>query len=296
MTLDEAARKVASLSIWHGKVEPRPLGGGITNLNFVVTDGPARRLVRVGEDILHHGIVRSNELAASQAAAAAGLSPAVIHAELGILVLDYVEAEPLDPDAVRAPRNRLRLVHLLRQCHQDVARHLRGPGFMFWVFHVLRDYGHILREGKSRHLDKLDRLLAAAERLETMVGPVEIVFGHNDLLPANILDDGKRLWLVDWEYAGFNSPLFDLGGLASNAGMTNEENEGLLEAYYERPLTDAFRRIAAAMAAASLLRETLWSMVSEIHSTLDFDYAAYTSDNLARFETALSALDAMERS
>ncbi|HEX2526459.1 MAG TPA: phosphotransferase [Geminicoccus sp.] len=296
MTLDEAARKVASLSIWQGKVEPKPLGGGITNLNFIVDDGPARRVVRVGEDILYHGILRRNELAASKAAAAAGLSPAVIHAEPGILVLDYVEAEPLDPDAVRLPRNRQRLVHLLRQCHRDVARHLRGPGFMFWVFHVLRDYGHVLREGKSRHLDRLDRLLQAGERLEKIVGPVEIVFGHNDLLPANILDDGQRLWLVDWEYAGFNSPLFDLGGLASNAGMPQPESEALLEAYYEQPLSDDLRRTAAAMAAASLLRETMWSMVSEIHSTLDFDYAAYTSDNLARFEAALGALDAMERS
>jgi thiamine kinase-like enzyme len=85
------------------------------------------------------------------------------------------------------------------------------------VFQVLRDYGHVLREGGSAHLPDLPRLAAAAERLEAAVGPVEIVFGHNDLLPANLIDDGDRLWLVDWEYAGFNSPLFDLGGLASNA-------------------------------------------------------------------------------
>ena len=44
------------------------------------------------------------------------------------------------------------------------------------------------------------------------------------------------------------------------------------------------------MKCASLLRETLWSMVSEIHSTLDFDYAAYTRDYLARFERAFAEL------
>ena len=42
------------------------------------------------------------------------------------------------------------------------------------------------------------------------VGPIDLVFGHNDLLPANLLDDGSRMWLVDWDYAGWNSPLFDL--------------------------------------------------------------------------------------
>lgn len=294
MTPGEAVRKVADLPIWHGPVDPQPLGGGITNLNFVVDDGPIRRVVRVGGDIPQHGIVRSNELAASRAAASAGLAPAVIHAEAGILVLEFLGARSLTAEEVRAPVNRDRLVSLMRHCHREIPKVLRGPGFMFWVFHVLRDYGHVLREGRSPHLPILGGLLQAAERLEAAVGPVEIVFGHNDLLPANILDDGRRLWLVDWEYAGFNSPLFDLGGLASNAEMGPADAEAMVEAYYERPLTDELRRKAAAMSAASLLRETLWSMVSEIHSSLAFDYAAYTASNLARYEAALCALDAME--
>ena len=119
--------------------------------------------------------------------------------------------------------------------------------------------------------------------------------GHNDLLAANIIDDGERLWLIDWEYAGFNSALFDLGGLASNSEMPEALREGLLEAYFERPVTDDLRRRFAAMTAASLMRETLWSMVSESHSKLDFDYAAYTAENLARFEAAYAAFVAMEQ-
>ena len=117
-----------------------------------------------------------------------------------------------------------------------------------------------------------------------------MVFGHNDLLPANFIDDGKRLWLIDWDYAGFNSPLFDLGNLCSNNEVAPEDEDWLLEAYFERPLDADLRRRYRAMKCASLLRETLWSMVSEIHSTLDFDYAAYTSDYLARFERAFAEL------
>jgi thiamine kinase-like enzyme len=115
------------------------------------------------------------------------------------------------------------------------------------------------------------------------------VFGHNDLLAANLIDDGTRLWLVDWEYGGFNSPLFDLGGLASNNELSPEQEAWLLEAYFEQPLSDELRRRYAAMKCASLLREAMWSMVSEIHLRIEFDYQAYTALNLARFERAYAA-------
>jgi thiamine kinase-like enzyme len=163
------------------------------------------------------------------------------------------------------------------------------------VFHVVRDYGHTLREGASRHLPILNDLLGRAARLEAAVGPIDVVFGHNDLLAANFIDDDKRLWLVDWEYAGFNSPLFDLGGLASNSELPPAQAEQILSLYFGKPVDGVLRRRATAMTAASLLRETMWSMVSEIHSTVDFDYAAYTADNLRRFEAAYAAWLAMDR-
>lgn len=287
MSALEAARaRAAALPVWRGSVEPEPLAGGITNLNFVVADAGSRFLVRIGGDIPEHNIVRRFEVAAARAAHAAGLSPAVRYWEEGALVIDFVEGRTFGAEDVRDPANLDRLASLVRRCHREVPRHFRGPAPIFWVFQVLRDYAHRLREGGSRHLADLPRLVAAAERLEAAVGPVEIVFGHNDLLPANLIDDGDRLWLVDWEYAGFNAPLFDLGGLASNAEMTAEGRGGLIEAYYGRPPDADLLRRAAAMTAASLLRETMWSMVSEIHSAIDFDYAAYTAENRARFEAA----------
>jgi thiamine kinase-like enzyme len=194
---------------------------------------------------------------------------------------------------VRDPRYFDRIVDLIRRCHLEIPQHLRGPGVMFWVFHVVRDYGHTLAAGKSRHLARLPGLLATAARLERALGPIEIVFGHNDLLPTNFIDDGKRLWLVDWEYAGFNTPLFDLGGLASNNEFPEDLSRRLIETYFERRLDDDLARRFAAMTAASLLREAMWSMVSEIHSTLHFDYAAYTAENLARFEKALATFNAL---
>jgi thiamine kinase-like enzyme len=157
------------------------------------------------------------------------------------------------------------------------------------VFHVVRDYAARLAEDGHRLAADLPRYRAAAERLEQVVGPVKIAFGHNDLLAANLIDDGQRLWLVDWEYGGFNSPLFDLGGLASNNELPAELEERLLALYHDAPAADDLRRRYQAMKCASLLREAMWSMVSEMHLTVDFDYQAYTAENLDRFERAYEA-------
>lgn len=293
---DAACERVAGLSIWFGRVDPAPLAGGITNHNFVVVDRGKRYVVRSGSDILVHGVIRQNELAASRAAHAAGLSPRVVHAEPGILVLDFIEGRTLGPEDIRNPANLERLVDVVRRCHREIPKHLRGPATMFWVFHVVRDYAHTLIEGRSAHASLIPDFLAKASRLEAAVGPIDVVFGHNDLLAANFLDDGRRLWLLDWEYAGFNSPLFDLGGLASNSELDPAQAEAALSLYFDRPVDDDLRRRAAAMTAASLLRELMWSMVSEIHSTVDFDYAAYTAENLKRFDASYTAFLAMESS
>lgn len=278
--------EIGALPIWRGPIKIKPLNGGITNRNYLVDDGARRAVVRFGADIPVHHILRSNELAASEAAHAAGLSPAVLHHAPGLLVLDYIDAAAFTPEDVRKSGMLERIVPLIRQCHRDMPKFFRGSAAIFWVFHVVRDYAGALKDGGSIHLPLIPALLQKAALLEQAAGPFEIVFGHNDLLAANLLDDGERLWLIDWDYAGFNTPLFDLGGLASNNELSPEAEKAMLELYYERPLTDELLRRYEAMKCASLLRETMWSMISEIHSTIDFDYSAYTAENLARFERA----------
>lgn len=290
---DAARARAANLTIWSGTVEPEALPGGITNTNFVVADRGEKFVVRIGDDIPVHGLLRFNELAASRAAFAAGVSPEVVHAEPGVLVLRFVDGRSLAAEDVREPAQLRRIVPLLKRVHEEIPRHLEGAALIFWVFQVLRDYRRSLRQGASRMVPALPRLEAVADELEAAVGPVRIVFGHNDLLAANFIDAGDRLWLVDWDYAGFNSPLFDLANLASNSEFAENGEKWLLEAYFEEPVGDRMWRRYAAMKCASLLREAMWSMISEIHSTLDFDYVAYTEENMARFERAFSRFKAL---
>jgi len=212
--------RVRNLPIWQGKVQIAPLGGGITNLNFVVQDAVRRAVVRVGDDIPVHQILRFNELAASRAAHAAGVSPAVIHAEPGALVIDHIDGRTMTSADLRKPDLLDQALDLIIRAHRDIPRFLRGPVLTFWVFHVIRDYAATLADVGSPYVPQLGPLLDEAAALETALGPIDLVFGHNDLLPGNFLHDGTRMWLIDWDYAGFNSALFDLAVLPPTTRWT----------------------------------------------------------------------------
>ncbi|MES1991228.1 MAG: choline kinase family protein [Pseudomonadota bacterium] len=287
--MNAARELVCKLGFWSGPVDPHPLTGGITNLNFRVRDGGAEYVVRIAEDIPVHQVMRFNELAANRAAFHAGIAPEVVHAGPGVLVTRFIDAATLTADRARDPAFIERFIPTLQKCHRDVPRHLRGPVLTFWPFHVVRDYALRLTEDKSEHVAKLVPLMASADVLEKAVGPIELVFGHNDMLAGNLMDDGKRIWMIDWEYAGFGSPLFDLSNFSSNNELSQVQERALLSAYFDHPADDALWHRYAAMKVASLLRETMWSMVSERHSKIDHDYSAYTAENLARFERAYDA-------
>lgn len=283
-----AEYRIRALPLWNGAISVEPLRGGLSNESFLVADANGRHVVRFGKDFPFHHVLREREIMTAKAAAAAGLAPKVEFAEPGVMVSVYLGAKTFGPEDVR--ENRLRVAKLVRTFHEEMPKHVSGPGFMFWVFHVNRDYARTLKVGKSRMASRLPEFLALNDALEATQLPLPIVFGHNDLLPANFLDDGERLWLIDFEYAGFNTAMFDLAGASSNAAMTAGESEELLEAYFGGEPDQGLKRSHAAMQCASLLREAMWSMVSELHlSAPGVDYVAYTAENLSRLNAALES-------
>jgi thiamine kinase-like enzyme len=290
---ENARAKAANLEFWSSPVEPEPLGGGITNTNFIVGDRDERFVVRIGDDIPIHGVMRFNEIAAARAAHAAGISPEIVYRADGVFVMRFIEGRTLTEAEIRDQQNLERILPVIKTCHTEIPKHFQGPALVFWPFHVCRNYIQTAREGNSRMIDALPRFLEINAELEKTVGEIKLIFGHNDLLASNFIDDGKRLWLLDWDYAGYNAALFDLANLSSNNELSPAQEDWILESYFEQPVTDGLRRRLAAMKCVSLLRETLWSIVSEIHSTLDFDYVNYTRKNLDRFENAYDAVQQM---
>ena len=272
------AERIERLSCWQGRVALEPLKGGLTNISFVATDAAGKYVVRCGEDIPVHHVFRDRERAVSRAAHAAGLAPEVMHVEPGLMVLRFVEGRVLEEKDLAA--NIGRIVPLIRTCHREVGRHLCGPVNAFWVFHVIRDYVRLI-DGDTAYL-------ALADRLEAQQVPMPMVFGHHDLLPGNFIDDGARLWLIDWEYGAFGTPLFDLANLSSNGSFDTAQDRLLLECYFESGVSAELRAAFEAMKAASLLREALWAMVSDLHlRTPGVDYQAHAREYLRRLERCL---------
>ena len=271
--------RLKRLACWKRPVTLAPLTGGLTNLSFVADDGVEKFVVRCGGDIPVHHVFRDRERAASRAAFEAGLSPEVVHVEPGITVMRFIAGRTFGEADMR--EQLARLVPLLKTCHREVGRRLQGPANMFWVFHVIRDY--------VRAANADSKYLAIADALERRQVPLPIVFGHHDLLPGNFMDDGQRLWLIDWEYGAFGTAMFDLANLSSNGEFDAAQDETLLAAYFEGPVGPELRGAFAAMKAASALREALWAMVSDVHlKTPGVDYRAHADEYLRRFERLMA--------
>ncbi|EKF59874.1 Choline/ethanolamine kinase [Agrobacterium albertimagni AOL15] len=278
--------RIASLPCWNGALEICVLKGGLSNESFLVADASGRHVVRFGTDYPFHHVSRARELMTARAAHEAGFAPNVEYAEPGVMVSAFLDAKTFSANDVVAERERVAL--LLQRFHQEMPRYVTGAGFMFWPFHVVRDYARTLKAGNSRMIPELDQFLSLAQELEAVQAPLPIVFAHNDLLPSNILDDGERLWLIDFEYAGFSTSMFDLAGATSNAGLTPEQSEEFLTAYFGGVPSLEIRRSLAAMQCASLLREAMWSMTSELYlDAPGADYVGYTAENLTRLQEAL---------
>jgi thiamine kinase-like enzyme len=281
--------QLAALPCWRGEARAEPLSGGLSNEIWKVTDAAGAHVARLGADYPAHHVNRAREAMTTRAAHAAGFAPAVEYTAPGVMVTEFISARTWGPQDVAA--NPGRVAGLLRQFHRDMQAQVSGDAYFFWVFHVIRDYARTL--GGTRHAATLPRFLALSAAMEAVQVPLPIVFAHNDLLPANFLDDGSRLWLIDYEYAGWSTALFDLAGVAANAEMDAQAAEALLAEYFEQSPDPALSRAFGAMQVAALIRETLWALVSDLHlAAPGVDYTAYAAENLTRLEASVDAYQA----
>lgn len=283
---EPVARHILELPCWSGPVTAEPLKGGLSNESWKVTDAQGAHVVRFGKDFPVHHVDRAREAMSARAAHAAGFAPRVEFTAKGVMVCAFLEARTWVAADVRA--NPERVGALLKVFHRKLQAHVTGTSVIFWPFHVIRDYARTLREGGSSFLGVVPRLLALSDAFEAAQVPLPIVFGHHDLLPGNFLDDGQKLWLIDFEYAGFGTAMFDLAGAAANAEMDERQSHGLLQSYFGHGPDDATWHAFDAMQGAALLREAMWAMVSDLHlAAPGADYKAYTAENLTRLDAFL---------
>ncbi len=258
-----------------------PLCGGITNRNYRLdADGESFVLRLSGKRTELLSIDRAVEHACSAAAAQAGVGAEVIAflPEHGALVTRFVVGRVLAPRDAQRPEVLRRIVTALRRYHDGPP----GAG-AFSPFATVRSYYALACRHGVAFPASMARALALLDAIEAELGTAEPACPcHNDLLPANFIDTGAELRIIDWEYAGMGDRFFDLGNLAVNHELRPDDERQLLGLYFGHVKPEHVRRLGL-MKLASDMRESLWGYLQAGISTLDIDFLGYGARHLQRF-------------
>lgn len=263
------------------------LPGGLTNQNFRVAVDSGVYVVRISASTTPLlAIDRGHEHANSVAAAAAGIAPRVVdyRPDLNALVVEYVDGHTFTDDDLRHGGHLTRVAAACRQLHS-------GPRFVsdFDMFDVQRRYLGIVRERGFRLPARYDDFVPQVERMRAALAVRDdgTVPCNNDLLAGNFIDDGAKLWLIDYEYAGNNDACFELGNIWSEADLTLDQLEELVTSYYGDRLVHKIAR-ARLLGLMSKYGWTLWASIQDGVSELDFDFWAW---GMEKYERAAAEFD-----
>ena len=266
--------------VWPGRAARfEVLGGGITNHNLKVEVDGERFVLRVaGKHTNLLGIDRTVELAATEAAAALGIGPEVIAfvEPEGWLVTRFVEGAIPQLERMREPATLERVARALRAFHDGP----EIPG-VFDSLRVVETYRQTALDRGGSVPEAFGLAHEIAARIESRRAADAPVPCHNDLLNANFLDDGDRLRIVDWEYAGMGDRFFDLANFSVNHELDETQSEALLEAYFGGVRTADVQALEL-MRFMSDFREAMWGVVQSAVSELDFDFDDYAREHFER--------------
>jgi thiamine kinase-like enzyme len=261
-----------------------PLSGGITNRNYRVDveGSPERYVIRLaGNDTHLLGISREVEHAATVAAAGVGVGAEVVAflRPEGYLLTRFIEGTPIADLDIHAPAVIERVADSIRRFHDGPAI----PG-LFVPLRVVEAYRALAQHNGVAIPPEYGLASAIARRIELalVLRPVELRPCHNDFLPGNLIDDGTRIRVVDWEYAGMGDPFFDLGNFSINNELSADEDEAFLRAYDGvDPRPDRLARLVL-FRVVSDFREAMWGVLQQGISTLDVDFREYAADHFDR--------------
>lgn len=271
-------------------VPPRPrrfesLPGGLTNVIYKVS-GPTGEPVVARLSSSKSGLLAIDRLAEchnARSAAESGVAPRVIACEpiAGISIVEWIDGRTFAPTDLDDSRQIARVaaacvrLHAGARCTND-----------FDMFTVQRNYLAIVQTRGYRlpagYLDYAEAVKRISEALSIQAS--DTVPCHNDLLAANIIDDGERIWFIDYEYAGNNDPCFELGNIWSEANLPIYRLEELVTGYfgYRSPAKIARARLLALMSKYGWM---LWAAIQDAISGVDFDFWNW---GLEKYERAVA--------
>jgi thiamine kinase-like enzyme len=277
--------------LWPGsEIRISPIAAGLTNQNFRVDVDGTRYFVRLpgaSTDLL--AVDRENELHNTRAAAEAGVGPKVIahDPESGALVLQWIDGRTMSNPAFAERGVPVRIAETLRRLHA-------GPRFRddFNMFRLTEYYVSVVDTRSIRIPDGYRDELPKVAFIEAALAahPLPTVPCHDDLLAENYLDDGRQLWIVDYEYSGNNDPTFELGNTAQELGFDAARQEELCAAYFGEATPALLARMRLQMIMSDV-GWTLWAAIQAAISSIDYDFWGWAEERWGRASTAFARDD-----
>jgi thiamine kinase-like enzyme len=261
--------------------------GGITNRNYRVRDALGDVVVRLSDPGSRDlAIDREVEYVNTLAAAASGAGPEVVDYRRGegILVVRWIEGRTFTPDDVSTPENLPRIASACRTLHSGQAFASR-----FDMFDLQARYLTLVRERGFRLPPRYEEFAPLVDRMRAAmrVAPEPLVPCNNDLLAGNFIDDGARVWLIDYEYSGNNEASFELGNIWSESTLPEDLLELLTMSYWGEYSAAKIAR-ARLWALMSKYGWTLWASIQQSVSPIDFDYWSW---GMEKYERAVAEFD-----
>lgn len=286
--IEEAVSKIKD---WEGKdISVQPLSGGLTNSNFCVTVDGKPYFVRVpGESTELLAIDRKNEVHNTRAAAEAGVSPPVLcHLpEFDVIVLEFLNGKTMSKELLNQPGMPTRMAQSIKKLHA-------GPRFYsdFNMFRLTEYYLKVCEERNIKTPDGYRERMPTVARIEgaMSVHPLPTVPCNNDLLAENYIDDGEKLWLVDYEYSGNNDPTFELGNTCQEMEFNDDQIREICAAYFGDAAADKIARMKLNMIMSDV-GWGLWAAIQADISTIEFDFWGWAMD---RWSRAVQKMDSPE--
>ncbi|OGO76223.1 MAG: hypothetical protein A3K41_02985 [Chloroflexi bacterium RIFOXYD12_FULL_57_15] len=277
--IDEVVTKIED---WKGKqVSVQPLSGGLTNSNYKVEVDGTPYFVRVpGASTELLAVDRANEYFNSKAAAEAGVGPKVLYhlPEFNVMVLEFLTGKTMSKESLSAPGMPTRMAKVIKKLHG-------GPRFFsdFNMFRLTEYYLSLCRDRSIRVPDGyLDRMPTVAKIEQAMLAnPLPTVPCNNDLLAENYIDDGRHLWLIDYEYSGNNDPTFELGNTCQEMQFNENQIREVCAAYFGEATPSMIARMKLNMIMSDV-GWGLWAAIQAKISKIDFDFWGWAIERWGR--------------
>ncbi|HQZ33849.1 MAG TPA: choline/ethanolamine kinase family protein [Ilumatobacteraceae bacterium] len=263
---------------------------GLTNVNYLVTSSAERLVLRVPGAGTGEYIDRVAEEVAARSAAAAGVNAEILFFDAtdGLMVTRYVDgAATMSAERFRDLGSVARAGVALHRLHTAAQPFSTN----FSLFEMIDDYKRLLAEKGATLPVGYDQaeVAAIATRRALQAAPRPLVPSHCDPLCENFLDTGEHMVIIDYEYAGNNDPMWDLGDLSVEGLFTAEQDEALLLAYFGgMPPPSDLGRMVAYKAMCDLLW-TLWGVLQHVNGNPADDFWAYAVGRFDRCRTLMSS-------